>query len=177
MSVIAIAGGSGAGKTTVVNTLIANFPKRYNVISLDDFQISKRDLSIPRIGNYINWDHPDVILWTDLIKAINSEKRIDKILLVDGYLGLYNSNLNRMYDIKFYFDLNQEERNRRRIYSREGKETIAGDEGYIENVLNPMHKKYVEPTKNYADFILDTRSITPEVLAKKIHSIITTNDK
>src|SRR3989338_10163125 len=69
---IAIAGGSGAGKTSLTHAFAATHPDQICVLHLDDYRKEKELL--PRVGAFINWDHPDTIYWDQLVGDLSELK-------------------------------------------------------------------------------------------------------
>jgi uridine kinase len=140
----------------------------------------------------INWDHPDIIRWDDLIHDIQRLKHgesfiiktkdrhdnpdyathrqaVDRglkplpFLFVEGYLTLYNPKLRALFDKTFFLDISHADRMRRRDKGR----LVGGDE-YVEKVLVPMHEKYVEPTKAFADVVIDVSSMSVDEVKQKL---------
>ncbi len=69
MKVVGIAGGSGAGKSSIAYSLVDAEPSKFEVLNFDDYQMCGRPeikAELPRIDGIINWDHPDVIDWAAL---------------------------------------------------------------------------------------------------------------
>lgn len=184
MKIVCIAGGSGSGKSTVSYALVDSRPELFEVINFDDYQKLSSEPSLPMIDGMINWDHPDIILWDFLIKDIKrlksgktvtidtwahrsntayptSASRISRtiypkpIIIIEGNMALYSPELNLLYDRSYYLDLDASAR-----YRRRNKDRIIGEENYIGQVLEPMHQKFVEPTKAYADEIIIVSSVT-----------------
>lgn len=182
MLLIGIAGGSGSGKSSISYKLVDSDPIRFEVLNLDDYQKLKTDINLPMFNGKINWDHPDIIRWDDLLKdiqylengkdvSINSWSHRSNpnyaqhgemtprtiqpkpVLIIEGYLALYNKSLNNMYERKYYLDLDETA-----LLARRGKNEIIDDGGYEKEILIPMHRKYVEPTKKIADKIIDVSS-------------------
>jgi uridine kinase len=87
------------------------------------------------------------------------------VLLVEGYMTLQNAELNDLYDMSFYFDLDEATRNTRR-----DKAVFTGKDAYEEKVLKPMFKKYVEPTKENADFVLDVSQLSVQAVVNFVES-------
>jgi uridine kinase len=199
MKVIGIAGGSGVGKSTVSYALVDKYPEKYEIINLDDYQKLKSSSDLPTVDE-INWDHPDAILWDDLkkdIKALSKGKDVHiqvwahrsnpdyhlhgkmlprtlkpkPILIVEGYLALYKD-LIKEYDKTFYLELDEESRSKRRRDARGGKDTIIGHDQYVDKVLKPMHRMYVEPTKAKADIIIEVSGKTVDQIAEFINQNI-----
>ena len=196
MKMIGIAGGSGAGKSTVAYRLVDTDPDGFEVINLDDYQKLKTEPDLPMVGSMINWDHPDIIRWDDLrrdIEILRSGKPVRipvwahrsnpgyavhgemkpriinprPILIVEGYLALYQKIL-AMYDRTFYLDLDDSSRAERRRKARGGKDTIIGESDYVEKVLMPMHALFVEPTKTQANIVIQVKGKSAKELAQLI---------
>lgn len=199
MKIIAIAGGSGSGKSSVAHYLVETHPEIYGILNFDDYQkVSADTYALPKIDDIVNWDHPDVIRWDDVISDVQKLKRgksitlqswSDKsnpdyyknktlvpllvnpmpVMIVEGYMCLYDDRLNDLYDKSFYFDVNQKVRNKRRREARGGKDSIIGVDNYIDKVLNPMHQLYVEPTKEKADSIVKIENKSIATIGDEIH--------
>lgn len=197
MKVVGVAGGSGSGKSSVCYALQDALPHLFEVINLDDYQKLKTDPKLPMVENMINWDHPDIIRWdaliTDIGRLSNGQPvMIDvwahrsntnyettgqmipryinskPILIIEGYLALHNPDLNRLYDNKYYFELDEQTRNKRR-----GKANLTGKENYETKVLNPMFKQFVEPTKDAADEVIDVTGKSIEYIRDYLLSKLT----
>jgi uridine kinase len=188
VSIVGIAGGSGAGKSSVSYELTDVFPDEYEVVNLDDFQKLRTDSSIPRHNGRINWDHPDIVDWPKLISAITTLQMGQSVtmdvwshrsnpdfmshgnflprtiyprpvILLEGYLALHHPVVNRLYFRSYYLDADFNTR-----MARRGSNTVEGDQNYDLDILVPMHHQYVEPTKLLADMVVDVTSATvPEV--------------
>ena len=196
IKVVGIAGGSGAGKSTVCYKLVDDYPDQYELINLDDYQKKKTDSNLPTINGKINWDHPDIIDWQKLIRDIQTLKdgktlTIDvwshrsnpgyakhgqmiprtiypaPVILVEGYLALYDQELNKLYAKKYYLDLDDATRNKRR-----DKNEVIDDPEYEHNVLLPMHKQFVGPTKQFADKVIDVSSMNVDEVCALFHNDI-----
>lgn len=196
MKIVGIAGGSGSGKSTVSYALVDANPETYEILNLDDYQKRKEDPTAPKINGIINWDHPDIIRWEDLILDIQTLKnglpvtiqswahrsnpdyathrrmvartvQPKTVLIVEGYLALYNPNLNQLFDKTFYFDIDEEIRNARR-----DKTDVIGEDDYETEVLVPMHKKYVEPTKLHADVVVDVSELGVDEVSQLVRESI-----
>lgn len=189
MKVIAIAGGSGAGKSTLTYSIIDKYPEIFEALHLDDYQKWRTESNLPMVDGMINFDHPDIIHWSKIIEDINllakgKEVKIltwghrpdfdnsnlterisrtmypKRILIIDGYLSLWDTNLRNLFDRKYFLDLVEDKRLRRRTKFINPK--------YKDKILIPMHNQYIEPTRKYSDMIFNTEDLNPDEISIKI---------
>lgn len=180
MLIIGIAGGTGSGKTTVVEKIISRLPKdEVAVLPQDSYY---RDLSPMPLEERrkMNFDEPRAIEWSLLVnhlKRLREGESIDMptysyltcsrldatvrvaprdVVIVEGILVLCDPELRQMLDVKVFVDADADER-LIRVISRDcverGRTPQAVIDRYVE-VLKPMHSMYIEPSKHYADIIL-----------------------
>jgi len=180
MLIIGIAGGTGSGKTTVVNQILNELPtEEVTVISQDSYYSKNDNLSYKeRCG--INFDHPRAIDFKLLIEHLKELKKGNiieqpiysfvthnrssdtlkthprKVIIVEGILIFTNKILRDLMDIKIYVHADSDERLIRRL-RRDIKERGRSIEEVLlryQNTLKPMHQQFIEPTKNFADIII-----------------------
>lgn len=180
MTIIGIAGGTGSGKTTVVNEIVKALPEHYvAVVPQDSYYNDTTELTMEQ-RRQINFDHPDAFDWKLLIKQIGDLKagkcieqptysyiisnRLEEtvhvdpkpVIIVEGIMALINKRLRDMMDIKIFVDTDADERLIRNI-TRDTKERGRTVEMVVERyrkVLKPMHDQFIEPTKRFADIII-----------------------
>lgn len=177
---IGIAGGTGSGKSTFASRLLALFPNEITVISYDNYYKPQDHLEFEeRIKT--NYDCPDA-LDTDLLvkhlRELQNGETVDvpnydfkihtrkaemtrlapsPVIIVDGILTFHDERLREMFDIKIFTDADADERILRRL-RRDVNERGRDIDGVISQYLGtvkPMHGIYVEPTKKYADIIIN----------------------
>jgi len=180
MLIIGIAGGTGCGKTTVVNKIINELPEgEIGVISQDSYYKDTSHLSYEeRIK--INFDHPrsiDFDLLVNHLKILRNKKPISqpvysfvkhnrtgdtilthprKVMIVEGILIFTNPELRDMFDIKLFVHADTDERLIRRLkrdISERGRDIDEVLSRY-QTTLKPMHDQFIEPMKEYADMII-----------------------
>lgn len=177
---IGIAGGTGSGKSTFASRLLALFPNEITVISYDNYYKPQDHLEFEeRIKT--NYDCPDALDTDLLVKhlrklqdgeavdvpnydfKIHTRKREmtrlapSPVIIVDGILTFHDERLREMFDIKIFTDADADERILRRL-RRDVNERGRDIDGVINQYLGtvkPMHGIYVEPTKKYADIIIN----------------------
>ncbi|MBG7612458.1 uridine kinase [Polaribacter sp. BAL334] len=180
MLVLGIAGGTGSGKTTVVNQIIKHFPSdEVCVISQDSYYRATDNLSYEE-RTKINFDHPRAIdfeLLVQHLKDLKSGKIIEqpvysfvthnrtidtiqthprKVVIVEGILIFNNEELRNLFDIKIFVHADTDERLIRRIrrdITERGRDIDEVLNRY-QDTLKPMHQQFIEPTKNFADIII-----------------------
>jgi len=180
MLIIGIAGGTGSGKTTVVNQILNEItPDEVCVISQDSYYSATDDLTYDQ-RTKINFDHPKSIDFELLVKDLKdlksgkiieqpiysfvSHNRIKdtlkthprKVVIVEGILIFNNRELRKMFDIKIFVHADADERlirRMRRDIKERGRDMDEVLDRY-QNTLKPMHQQFIEPTKNYADIII-----------------------
>lgn len=182
MLVIGIAGGTGSGKTTVVNQIINELPAtQVGVISQDSYYRDTSDLPYEE-REKINFDHPKAIDFELLalhLKDLKNGKTIEQpvysfiehnrtkdtvttipkdVMIVEGILILTHPEIRDMFDIKIYVHADSDERLIRRLkrdISERGRDLDEVLHRY-KTTLKPMHQQFIEPTKEYADIIIPT---------------------
>ena len=180
MLVIGIAGGTGSGKTTVVNQIINELPEdEVCVISQDSYYKATDNLSYEE-RTKINFDHPRAIdfdLLNKHIAALRSGEIIEqpvysfvthnrtkdtikthprKVVIVEGILIFISKELLDLFDIKIFVHADADERLIRRVrrdITERGRDIEEVLSRY-QNTLKPMHQQFIEPTKNFADIII-----------------------
>ena len=83
-----------------------------------------------------------------------------EILIVEGYLALWYPRLRSLYTRTYYLDIDEKISLKRR--------KKFDDPTYDKKVLIPMHKKFVEPTKKFADIVLDVSKMKLDQVFKEI---------
>jgi|SRR5574344_541246 uridine kinase len=181
MLIIGIAGGTGSGKTTVVNKIMESFNKgEVVVIPQDSYYKDNSHLSLEE-RQKLNFDHPDSIDFELLIKQLDdlkSGKSIKQpiysyitctrsktetitvnpshIIIVEGILIFTCAKLRKLLDIMVFVDADADDR-LLRVISRDimerGKSVSNVMERY-EKTVKPMHLQFIEPSKRYADIIV-----------------------
>lgn len=180
MLIIGIAGGTGSGKTTVVNQIL-------NQLSADEICVISQDSYYKATDNLtyeqrtkINFDHPksiDFDLLVSHLKELKKGNTIEqpvysfvthnrledtlkthprKVIIVEGILIFNNLELRDMFDIKIFVHADADERLIRRL-RRDIKERGRDLDEVLnryQDTLKPMHQQFIEPTKNYADIII-----------------------
>ena len=173
MLVIGIAGGTGSGKTTVVNQIIDELPENeVCVISQDSYYKSTDSLTYEeRIK--INFDHPRAIDFELLETHLSNLKRGEiiqqpvysfvthnrtkdhiethprKVVIIEGILIFNSKKLLELFDIKIFVHADADERLIRRV-RRDIDEVLDR----YKNTLKQMHQQFIEPTKSFADIII-----------------------
>ncbi|AXG70391.1 uridine kinase [Kordia sp. SMS9] len=180
MLIIGIGGGTGSGKTTVVNEIIKQLPENeVGIISQDSYYNDTSHLSY-EARTKINFDHPRSIDFDLICEHLHELKKGNpihqpvysfvkhnrtgdtihtlprKVMIVEGILILTNQELRDMFDIKIFVHADSDERLIRRIKrditqrGRDIDEVLAR----YQTTLKPMHEQFIEPTKEFADIII-----------------------
>ena len=180
MLIIGIAGGTGSGKTTVVNEIISRLKKGdVAVLSQDAYYRDNSQLPLEQ-RQQINFDHPDSIEFELLIDSIKKlrkgesvqqpiysyltctrfsetvEVKPHKVIIVEGILCLQPEKLRKLLDIKIFVDCEADVRLSRVIMRdiiERGRDVIKVLQRY-EDTVRPSHLQFIEPTKRYADIIV-----------------------
>lgn len=180
MLIIGIAGGSGSGKTTVVNKLVGGMDgRRVTVICQDNYYNDNSGLTLAE-RRKINFDHPNAIefpLLIDHLKALRSGRAVDMptysfvestrlaetirvepcdVIIVEGILVLAIAELREIMDIKVFVDADADDRLARRIRRdvRDRGRLLENVLSHYETTVKPMHLQFIEPSKRYADLIV-----------------------
>ena len=182
MLIIGIAGGTGSGKTTVVEQIIEELPKdEVCVISQDSYYKDTREMSYNERVR-INFDHPQAIdfdLLVTHLKELRNGNSIEqpvysfvehnrtgetvttdpkKVIIVEGILILTHPEIREMFDVKLFVHADSDERLIRRLkrdMAERGRDLNEVLNRYQSN-LKPMHDQFIEPTKEFADIIIPT---------------------
>ena len=200
-TVIGIAGGTGSGKTTVVKRIMSTFAQD-QVIMLPQDAYYKDQSHLPlEERKKINYDHPfafDNELLIDHITNLASGFAVDlpvysyitytrqkdfihieprEILIVEGILVLDDIKIRELLDIKIFVDTDADERFIRRL-KRDIMERGRSVESVIDqymDVVRPMHMRFVEPSKRYADVIVPEggqNEVAIDLIATKIRTLL-----
>jgi len=177
--VIGIAGGSGSGKTTLMKNIIAQFGDVVTVLSHDNYYKQRDDLSCEeRCG--LNYDEPDAFDTSLLVYQLGqlirgqtircptydftvhnrSKETITiapkQVIIVEGILIFENKDLRDLMDIRIFVDTDADVRLCRRIkrdVNKRGR-TLESVLQQYQQTVKPMHEKYVEPSKKYANLVV-----------------------
>ena len=180
MLIIGIAGGTGSGKTTVVNKIIDSFPAgEVAVIPQDSYYKDSSHIPVAERSR-INFDEPAAIEWTLLVEHLRQLKEGKPVemptysyltctrqqetvhveprdvVIVEGILVLTDPVIREMMDVKCFVDADPDDR-LIRVISRDCIERGRTPQMVIDryqNVLKPMHCMYIEPSKRFADLII-----------------------
>lgn len=180
MLIIGIAGGTGSGKTTVVNKILASFPAGEVAVIPQDYYYKDSSHIPPEERSKINFDEPNAIEWALLVEQLQQlregrpiemptysyltctrqEETVTvaprEVVIVEGILVLTDPVLREMMDVKVFVDADADER-LIRVIARDcverGRTPIMVLNRY-QDVLKPMHEMYIEPSKRYADLIV-----------------------
>ncbi|MDD6280108.1 MAG: uridine kinase [Bacteroidales bacterium] len=180
MLIIGIAGGTGSGKTTVVNKILSSFPAGEVAVIPQDSYYKDSSHIPPEDRSKINFDEPDAIEWSLLVEHLRQLKKGNAIemptysyltctrqeetvsvkpcdvVIVEGILVLADPVLRQMMDVKCFVDADADDR-LIRVIARDCIERGRTPQMVIdryEEVLKPMHCRYIEPCKRYADLII-----------------------
>ncbi len=198
MLIIGITGGTGSGKTTVVEQIISELPPdEVCVISQDSYYHDTSHLTLDE-RTKINFDHPQAIdfdLLVSHLKELRTGNSFEqpvysfiehnrtgetittypkKVIIVEGILILTNPEIRRMFDIKIFVHADSDERLIRRLkrdIATRGRDLDEVLTRY-KNTLKPMHQQFIEPTKEYADIIIPTNkynTVAVDVIRSIIH--------
>jgi uridine kinase len=198
MLVIGIAGGSGSGKTTVVNKIIRGLPpSSVSIIYQDAYYWDNGHLP-PEEKRKINFDHPDSIEWdlliSDLDKLISGQpirmptySYVDcartgqtriveprRVIIVEGILILTQSELRNRFNVKVFVDADADDRLMRIIQRDiiERGRSVSTVLTHYETFVKPMHLQFIEPSKRYADLIIPQggeNEVAIELLTSRIN--------
>lgn len=180
MLIVGIAGGTGSGKTTVVNRIVECLPKaKIAIIPQDSYYKDSSHLPLEE-RQEINFDHPSSIefdLLIEHVKKLRDGKPIEQpiysyltctraketisiapkqVVIIEGILILSHPGLRDLIDIKIFVDADADDRLARVIHRdivERGRSVNKVLQRY-ETTVKPMHLQFIEPTKRYADIII-----------------------
>jgi uridine kinase len=178
--VVGVAGGTGAGKTTVARAIIdAVGSEHVAVLPEDAYYREYRHLSEAERAQ-VNWDHPEAIevdLLLDHVAHLSSGRAVERplydfaayarspetihvepkpIILVEGILIFVEPRLRERFDVKVFVDTDADLRFIRRLHRdvEERGRTVGSVVAQYLATVRPMHIAFVEPSKRYADVIV-----------------------
>jgi uridine kinase len=172
--IVAIAGGSGSGKTTVSKSMKESYTLRFNinvtVVSMDNYYKDKNK------EIFDNYDHPDAfnidLLYDDLYNFLSTGNMVKRsydyvtkkstiiktlpnvqLIILEGLYPFYEKKIRDICSLKLYLDVDEKIRLKRRLLRdlKERSITVEQNMKMIDGFVNEMHKKYVIKQKEMAD--------------------------
>lgn len=205
MLVIGIAGGTGSGKTTVVEKIARSFTAgEVAILTQDAYYYDNSDLSLEERRKK-NFDRPDAIEFPLMVKHVEALRagsaihqptysfisctRLDEtvvieprqVLIIEGILCLSDEKLRSLMDVKVYVDCDSDLRLTRvirRDMQERGRDVQQVLDRY-EKTVRPSHLQFIEPTKNFADIIVPQGGMNRkaiEILTNYIKEILRKNN-
>ena len=199
--IVGIAGGSGSGKSTIVAELVDLLGLGITTVIRHDWYY--RDLSHLELEERtaVNFDHPsslDTELLIEHVMTLVSGKSVDapfydfsthtrssstiqleppQVLILDGILTLANEQLRELMDIRVFVDTDVEKRLNRRLERDSGERgrSPASVIQQFESTVLPMHHKFVEPSRAYAEITISgghQDSATVKQLAFRVQELL-----
>lgn len=199
--IIAVAGGSASGKTTVVNEILSKLDlQSVAIIKHDDYYNAQHMMSF-EARKAVNYDHPSsldndllvshietLLKGQSISKPIYNFESYDrtteteivvprKVIILEGILILTDERIRNLADIKLFVELDDDTRFIRRL-ERDIKErgrTVDSVISQYVNTVKPMHHKYVKPTKRYADVIIPNdykHGVAVDIIVARIQKIL-----
>ncbi len=178
--VVGIAGGTGSGKTTVINAIIERVTtERIAWLQHDQYYRDQSDKPLVERAR-VNYDHPDSLeteLLVEHLKQLRAGRPVETpiydfshhnrtkgtrrveprpVILVEGILIFVDPELRHLFDVKIFVDTDADIRLIRRL-QRDMAERGRTFESIIrqyQDTVRPMHLEFVEPSKRYADVIV-----------------------
>lgn len=198
---IAVAGGSGSGKTTIANAILGRVGSHHIAyVAHDAYYRDRRDLLLEE-RRAINFDHPDSLettLMAEHIAALQNWQPVEipiydftihqrtpetlhvepqPIILVEGILVLAEASLRPLFDVKIFVDTDADIRLIRRLHrdiAERGRTSESVIDQYMSTV-RPMHLEFVEPSKRYADVIIPEggfNTVAIDMVSDRISSLL-----
>lgn len=199
--VIGIAGGTGSGKSTLIQRINEEFSDKITMLS-HDFYYKAHDEMTYEERCKLNYDHPNAIeteLMIEHVKALKEWKAIErpvydftvhnrkadetvtvmpsKVVVVEGILIFENKELLDLFDIKVYVDTDADVRILRRILRdvQDRGRTLDSVVTQYLTTVKPMHEQFVEPSKKYADIIIPEggfNTVALDMLNQRIYALL-----
>jgi uridine kinase len=178
--VLGIAGGTGSGKSTIADEVVAGMgPGNVAILQQDSYY---RDLSALPLSERarMNFDHPDALDWPLLreqVGSLRAGRAVEKpvydfrnhsrlaatvrveprpLLILEGILIFHDPELRAAMDIKVFVDVDPDIRFIRRLerdIRERGRSLDSVTQQYLSTV-RPMHMEFVEPARRHADIII-----------------------
>ncbi len=198
---IAVAGGTGSGKTTISNSILERVGSHnISYIPHDAYYRDIKDMPIQDLES-INFDHPETLETSlmrehilqlqnnqpvkipvyDFIKYERTQhtKYIEPhpIILVEGILVLSEPSVRPLFDVKIFVDTDADLRFIRRLkrdLAERGRTAEQVIDQYLKTV-RPMHLEFVEPSKRYADVIIPEggfNTVAIDMISDRIRSML-----
>lgn len=201
--VIGIAGGTGSGKTTLINRIKKEFDDEITILSHDFYYSENSHLPFEE-REKLNYDHPnsfETSFMVEHIKQLKEGNAVDrpvydfvihnrkketvkvqpaKVIIVEGILIFENKELLDLFDIKVFIDTDPDVRIIRRIL-RDVRERGRSLDSVINQYLTTvklMHDEFVEPSKKNADIIIPEggyNSVALQMLSDRIKALLKKN--
>lgn len=198
---IGLAGGTGAGKTLVAQSIAQDLGSdSVLLIEQDSYYKDLQHIPLGERENR-NFDHPDAFdrdLLRVQLEALLAGREVDmpiydmrthtrvgqpmrvkgrRILILDGLLVLEDPGLRHLMDIKIYVDADPDVRFIRRLKRdlTERSRTLDQVIRQYESTVRPMHLQFVEPSKRYADLVIPEGGynfVAIDLLKTKIRSLL-----
>ncbi len=177
--VIGIAGGTGSGKTTLMQNIVDTFGDAVCVFSHDNYYRRLDHLPMEERVK-VNYDEPAALeteLMVTHLEALRSGFSVDcpvydfsqhnrsgetirieprRVIIVEGILIFEDEALRNLMDIRIFVDTDADVRLCRRIFRdvKERGRTLESVIAQYQTTVKPMHEKYVEPSKRYANIVV-----------------------
>ena len=200
--VVGIAGGTGAGKTTVAELIADAVDESVTRLRMDDYYEDLSHLELDERAS-VNYDHPDAFEW-ELLEAqfdrLLAGESVEKpvydfeihnrrgetetveptpVIVLEGIFALYDEAITDRLDLCLYVETDPDVRILRRIERDvidRGRD-LAGVIDRYRSTVKPMHEQFVEPTKKEADLIIPegANSVAINLLGEKLQAEVDGN--
>ncbi len=158
--VVAIAGGTCSGKSTLTERLGEHFPENTRIFNMDKYFKKEPPTTVAPITRkvYVEHNSPDTLeldrLFADFDAALRDES-LD-LILIEGLFALYLDKIREAADLKIFVDLRPDARLVRRIkkHMAWGQTYEQVTERYMDTV-SFRHDELVEPTRWHADMVIN----------------------
>ncbi len=199
--VIGVAGGTGSGKTTVAEAIVARIgANRIAYLQHDSYYRDLTGVDRAQLLHH-NFDHPDALeteLLAEHLRLLKDHREVAVpvydftrhvrtgetrtveprgVVLVEGILIFTEPALRKLFDVKIFVDTDADLRFIRRLRRdliERGRTVEMVIAQYLETV-RPMHLEFVEASKRWADLIIPEggfNSVALDVVCSRVEALL-----